>query len=153
VDEARLLEDGERVEQLRGKDLDELRAEAEELVLLDELVQVAAQELEHEAEVVLMDERVAEAEDVVLVAGVELVVEQLEDGDLHHRLVEVGRLVLHDLDGDDLVRFDVLAFDDLAEGALAEDVEDEVPAPASGSSRADEPIAPRTCSPPRPGSR
>ena len=52
---------------------------------------------------------------------------QLEDGDLHHALLEVRRLVLDDLYRDDLVRLHVLALDDLAERALAEYVEDKVP--------------------------
>ena len=74
----RVLEDRERVEQLRREHLDELRAEALELVLLDELVQVRAEQLKHETQVVLVDERVAQAQDVVLVLGVALVVQLLD---------------------------------------------------------------------------
>jgi hypothetical protein len=75
VDEARVLEDGERVEELRGEDLDELDGEPLELVLLDELVQVRGQELEDEAEMVLVDERVPHAQDVVLVVRVAVLVQ------------------------------------------------------------------------------
>lgn len=53
--------------------------------------------------------------------------DELEDGNLHHGLVEVGRFVLDNLDGDDFMCSDVLAFDDLTKGALAENVEDEIP--------------------------
>jgi len=53
--------------------------------------------------------------------------DKLEDGDLHHGLVEVGRFVLDDLDGDDFMCPDVLAFDNLTKSALAENVEDEIP--------------------------
>lgn len=52
---------------------------------------------------------------------------QLEDRDLHHRLLEVRRLVLNDLDRDHLVRPHVLTLDDLAKRALPEHVEDQVP--------------------------
>lgn len=43
----------------------------------------------------------------------------LQQGDLHHALVEVSWLVLDNLHSNDFVRFDVLALDDLAKGALA----------------------------------
>ena len=75
MDQARVLEHGERVEELRGKDLDELRAEALELVLLDELVQIRREQLEHEAQVVPVDERVTQTQDVVLVVRIALVVQ------------------------------------------------------------------------------
>jgi len=72
----------------------------------------------------VVDEGVLEPEHVVLVVLVPLVVDQFEYCDLHHRLLEVGRLVLDHLDGYDLVRDQVLALDHLAERSLAQHVED-----------------------------
>ena len=43
VDEARVLQNGQRVEKLRHEDLDELGAETLELVLLNQLVEVGRQ--------------------------------------------------------------------------------------------------------------
>lgn len=51
---------------------------------------------------------------------------QIENRDLHHALVEIRRLVFDDLDGNNLLRLEVLALDDLAEGALAKDIEDQI---------------------------
>ena len=60
---------------------------------------------------------------------------QLEDGDLHHALVEVRGLVFDDFDGNDVVRFEVLTLDDLAKGALAEHIQYQVPATDTISTR------------------
>jgi hypothetical protein len=46
-------------------------------------------------------------------------------------LIEVRRAVLDHLDGNHLLRLQVLALDDLAEGALAENVENQVAIPAA----------------------
>lgn len=126
VDESCILEDGEGIEKLSHEDFDELGAETLELILFDEFIEVGGEELKDETEMVSVDEGVAEAKDVVLVGGIEVLVQELEDGDLHHGLIKVGWLVFDDLDGDDLVGSDVLAFDDLTKGSLAEDVEYEV---------------------------
>ena len=56
VDEPRFLQNRQSVEQLGREDLDELRAETLELVLLDQLVQVGREEFEDETQVVLVDE-------------------------------------------------------------------------------------------------
>lgn len=76
MDQPGLVEDGEGIEELCGKDLDELCAEAAKLVLLDELVEIGGEELKDEAEVVFVYKLVAHAENVVLVVwvpgGVEL---------------------------------------------------------------------------------
>ena len=82
MNEARLLEHGERVQQLRGEHLDELRAEALELVLLDQLVQVGREQLENETQVVFVDERVPQSENVVLVMWIALLVELLREVNL-----------------------------------------------------------------------
>jgi hypothetical protein len=75
VDETGLVEERETVQELLRKDAHEGGAEAPELVLLDELVEVDAQQLKHEAQVLPVDERVLEAEQVVVVVLVELGVE------------------------------------------------------------------------------
>ena len=49
MDQPSIFEDGESIQQLRGEDLHELGAEALELVLFDEFVQVRRQQLEDEA--------------------------------------------------------------------------------------------------------
>lgn len=54
---------------------------------------------------------------------------QIQHRHFHHALVEVGGSVLDNLDSNHFLRLQVLAFDDLAESTLAEDVEDEVPVP------------------------
>lgn len=51
---------------------------------------------------------------------------QVQDRHFHHTLVEVRGPVLNDLDSDHLLRFQVLALDHLTEGALPEDIEDEI---------------------------
>lgn len=52
---------------------------------------------------------------------------QFQNSHFHHTLVEVSRLILHHFDRDDLVRFHILTFDNLAERALAKNVQNEVP--------------------------
>jgi len=58
---------------------------------------------------------------------------QVQDRHFHHTLVEVCGLVLDDLDGNNLLRFQVLALDDLSECPLAQHVQDEVPVPAESA--------------------
>lgn len=52
---------------------------------------------------------------------------QVQDRNFHHTLVEVCGLILDHLDGDHLLRFQVLAFDDLPERSLTQDIQNEVP--------------------------
>ena len=54
---------------------------------------------------------------------------KLQYSDLHHALIEIRRFVLHDFHRHHLVGLHILTFDDLAERSLAENVQDEVPAP------------------------
>ena len=54
-----LLEHSESIEQLSCEDLDQLCTQPLELVLLDQLVQIRRKELEDEAKVIFMNERVA----------------------------------------------------------------------------------------------
>jgi len=55
----------------------ERRTEASKLVLLDELVQIHAQQFEHQAEMLFMDEGIFQSKKVVIVVLVELAVELL----------------------------------------------------------------------------
>lgn len=58
---------------------------------------------------------------------------QVQDRHFHHTLVEVRGLVLDDLDGHNLLRFQVLTLDDLSECSLSQHVQDEVPVPAESA--------------------
>jgi hypothetical protein len=73
-----------------------------------------------------VDERVAKAEDVVLIVGVVIFVQHLQYCDLHHTLVEISRLVFDNLDGNDFICPNILALDDLSEGSLPENIENKV---------------------------
>jgi hypothetical protein len=54
---------------------------------------------------------------------------QIKHRNFHHALVEVSRAVLDDLDGNNLLRLEVLAFDDLAKSTLAQHIENKVSVP------------------------
>ena len=54
---------------------------------------------------------------------------QVENRHFHHALVEVGSPVFDDLHSHDFLRLQILAFYHLAEGTLAEDIEDEITVP------------------------
>jgi len=75
VDESCFLEDGKSIEKLSHEDFDELGAETLELILFYEFVEVGGEELKDETEMVSVDKRVAEAEDVVFVGGIESLVQ------------------------------------------------------------------------------
>lgn len=126
MNELRVLKNRQSIQQLGREHLHQLCAEALKLVLLNELVEITGQKLKHKAQVSFVDERVTQSEDVMLIVCVVLHVQQLKDGHLHHRLVEVCRLVLDDFNRDNLMRFHVLAFDHLAKRALSQNVQDEV---------------------------
>lgn len=82
---------------LLQKRADEGERQPPELVVLDELVQVDRQQLKGQAQVLVVHKVVQQAHDVVGVLGVCPLVEELQDGDLHARLLKVGPLVLDDL--------------------------------------------------------
>ena len=56
MDQSRLIEQGKPIQQLLRKDADQGRAQASELVLLDQLVQVDTKQLEDQAQVLPMNE-------------------------------------------------------------------------------------------------
>lgn len=55
---------------------------------------------------------------------------QIQDRNLHHTLIEIGRSVFDDLDCHNFLRLEILAFNDLSKRSLAEDIENEVAVPA-----------------------
>lgn len=54
---------------------------------------------------------------------------QVKHRHFHHALVEIRRPVLDNLDRYNLLRLQVLALDNLTEGALSEDIENQIPVP------------------------
>jgi hypothetical protein len=66
-----------------------------------------------------MYECVLQAQKMMVIVFVEFLIEQVEHRHLHHTLIEVGRPILDHFDGHNFLRPQVLAFDHLAEGALA----------------------------------
>jgi len=75
MDQSSLIEQRQTIEELLGKDTDQSRAETAELVLLDELVQVDAEQFEDETEMLAVDEGIFEAEEVVVIVFIELCIE------------------------------------------------------------------------------
>ncbi len=73
--EASFLQHCERIEELRSEDLNELCAKALELILLDQLVEVGREQFEDEAQVIFVDERISQPENVVLVVRIALLVQ------------------------------------------------------------------------------
>ncbi len=87
VDQPRLVQQSEAVEKLLREDSDQRGAEATELVLLDQLVQIDTQQLEHQAQVLPMDEGVLEPQQVVVVVLVKLRIELLRSVSAAHSCV------------------------------------------------------------------
>lgn len=75
MNQPRLVEQRKPVKQLLGKDSDQRRAQPAELVLFDELVQVDAQQLEDQAQMLPVNECILEPEQMMIVVLVELGVE------------------------------------------------------------------------------
>jgi hypothetical protein len=57
--EPSLFQNGQGVKELGRKDLDKLRAEALELILLDQLVQVRRQQFEDKAQMIAMNKGIS----------------------------------------------------------------------------------------------
>lgn len=51
---------------------------------------------------------------------------QFEYSNLHHALIEISRLVFDNFDSNDLVGLHILAFHNLPERSLSENIQDEV---------------------------
>lgn len=106
-----------------GELANQRQAEALELVLLDELVEVHAEQLERHADVVAEGEVLQHVDDV---HGVVLVLlpQVLQDADLLGRLPVETLLVPHHLQGHVLVDFVVIGLDHLPKAPLPNDLED-----------------------------
>jgi hypothetical protein len=75
MNDLRLIQNAQSIQQLRRKHPHERSREASERVLFDEFVKVVGEEFEDEAEVGLVDEGVFESEHVVFVVLVPLIVD------------------------------------------------------------------------------
>lgn len=104
----------------------ECSTQTTELVLLDELIQVDTQKLEDETEMLAVDKGVSQAQKMMIIVLVELTVDQIEDRHFHHTLVEVCGPILDNFHSHDFLCLQVLAFHDLTESALTQDIQDEI---------------------------
>ena len=75
MNKMRLVQQTQRVQQLLGKDADEGRTQSTELVLLDEFVEVDAEKLERETQMLPVNESILEAKEMVVIVLVVLAVE------------------------------------------------------------------------------
>lgn len=75
MDDMRLVQKTQRIEELLRKHADQGCTQPAELVLLDQFVEIDTQQLEDQAEVLPVDEGVLQPEKVVIVILVEFVVE------------------------------------------------------------------------------
>ena len=72
---ARLIKQTESVQQLLGEDSDEGGTQTPELILLDQFIQIHREKLEHQAQMLLVDEGIFQPEEIVIIILVELAVE------------------------------------------------------------------------------
>ena len=126
MDQLSLAKQAQPIQQLLSEHPDKGGAQSTELILLDQLVQIDAEQLKHQTQVLAMDEGIFEAEDVMIVVLVHATIEQIQDRNFHHTLIEVGGLVLHHLDRNDFLCPEILAFDHLTESTLTKNIEDQV---------------------------
>ena len=117
MDDFTLVKQVEAVEQRDCEFADEEQREPTKLVLLDELVEVHREELEHDAHVVAEDEAVQNADHEVAIVLVVLH-EVLEDADLLARLSREAGVVADDLQGHQAALLVVEALHHLTERAL-----------------------------------
>ena len=87
-----------------GEPLDQAEGEALEVVHLDEVVKVDAQQLERDAEMLAEGERIEALDDVLLVLRIVLV-QCLDEPGLNKTLLEESLLILEDFQGDELFLF------------------------------------------------
>jgi hypothetical protein len=145
VDQLGLTQERQSGEELLRKHPDQGCAEAAELVLLDQLVQVYAEQFKHQAQMLPVYKRVLQPQQVVVVVLIHRLIElnicqqvgessrvsyEIQNGHLHHTLIEVRRPVLDDLDRDNLLGPEILALDHLSKRSLAQNVQNEVAVPA-----------------------
>lgn len=75
MDEARLAKEAKTIQQLLSKYSHESGAQAPELILLDQFVQIDGQELKHEAEVLAMYESILQPHYVMVIILVHAAIE------------------------------------------------------------------------------
>ena len=121
VDEAEVLEFEQCREHLLRDGTDRLERQWLELVLLEEVVQILLEHLEHETCVVLVLEALVGANKVELV-GI-LLAEPRQDRHLDLALARVRWVILENLDRYDLIRALLPALDHLPKGASPEELE------------------------------
>lgn len=126
MDKPRFVEEPQTIQKLLCKNADQCRTQPTELILLDELVEIYAEQLKHETQMLAMDKGVLEPEEVMVIVLIEFLIEQIQHRYFHHALVKVGSPVLDHFHRHNLLGLQILAFDDLSKRALAEDVKDQV---------------------------
>ena len=75
MNQTRLVEQTQSVQQLLCEDSNESGAQPSELILLDQFVKIDAQQLKDQAKMLSMDERILQAKKVVIVVLVKLAVQ------------------------------------------------------------------------------
>mmetsp|Transcript_50543 Transcript_50543/g.145082 ORF Transcript_50543/g.145082 Transcript_50543/m.145082 type:complete len:232 (-) Transcript_50543:71-766(-) len=132
MDDHRLAQTAQGLKQLHRDNPDRVQRHALEIVLLQDIVQVHAQKLEHDTQVLSPDEVIKHADNPVLVLRIELGVQTGQNFHLHSGLVEVSGLVFNDFQRHlrNIGTVLLLNLDNLSEGALSEPVLDLVGLPA-----------------------
>lgn len=119
MDQVETLLESKRLENLDGKPSDKILSDASEVVLFDELVEIETEEFEGDDEVLSEYQVVEHPDDVVLVLLV-VVVQVLQDLQLHACLVLEFLLVPDDFNGHHFVGLVVKALQSLSETARTE---------------------------------
>jgi hypothetical protein len=70
-----LVQQAETIQELLSKDSHKRRAQAPELVLLDQLVQIDAKQFENQAKMLSMDKSILQSEEMMVVVLIELRIE------------------------------------------------------------------------------
>lgn len=109
------------------EDAKESHGQSSKLVLLDQLIQVEAEQLKHQAQMVLEDEEGMHPDKMMLVIWIADFVQVLQDPNFDTGLVVKCCLVLDDLYGYHLPCLLTYAFGNLPKGALSQHVADDVP--------------------------
>jgi len=118
VNQTQLLQLGQRHQHLLHNGPDAVERQRRELVLFQKVVQVLLQHFEHQTRVVLVLEALKGAHKVVLL-GI-LHAQPRQDADFDLTLARVGRVLLQDFDGHNVVGALLPALDHLAKRALAQ---------------------------------
>ena len=137
-----LSEQCQTIDELLRKHAHQGGRQSAELVLLDQFIEVDAQELKHKTQMLPVDKGILEPQQVVVIVLVHLLIQlcpvstaqcvlgrnthQVKYRYFHHTLIEVCCAVLDHLDRHHLLRLQVLALDDLAKRSLAQHIENQV---------------------------